>query len=203
MNFGQNLFISYAHIDNQPLTPGEKGWITRFHVLAEQAENIARQFLAKNPGDFKFKHLLYASAFRVGDAVSDDNAKRAETEYRAASDIADELAKSAPDSIDGRSDLAFIAKMIGDLNKDRRNWPAAMEQYQISLHISQTLADQYPDSPDWRRDVAATTSRIGQGLVKKGDYAGALSEYQAALEIQMQLLRKNSDNDAVRSNLVF
>jgi hypothetical protein len=32
MNFEQNhLFISYAHIDDQPLTPGEKGWITRFH----------------------------------------------------------------------------------------------------------------------------------------------------------------------------
>ena len=32
MNFAQNLFISYAHIDDQPLTPGEKGWITRFHA---------------------------------------------------------------------------------------------------------------------------------------------------------------------------
>src|SRR5258707_1232610 len=32
MNFEQNLFISYAHIDDQPLTPGEKGWITRFHI---------------------------------------------------------------------------------------------------------------------------------------------------------------------------
>src|SRR5215471_455717 len=32
MNFEQNLFISYAHIDDQPLMPGEKGWITRFHA---------------------------------------------------------------------------------------------------------------------------------------------------------------------------
>jgi hypothetical protein len=32
MNFEQNLFISYAHLDDQPLTPGEKGWITRFHA---------------------------------------------------------------------------------------------------------------------------------------------------------------------------
>ena len=32
MNFEQNLFISYAHIDDQPLSPGEKGWITRFHA---------------------------------------------------------------------------------------------------------------------------------------------------------------------------
>ena len=32
MNVEQNVFISYAHIDDQPLTPGEKGWITRFHA---------------------------------------------------------------------------------------------------------------------------------------------------------------------------
>jgi len=32
MTYEHNLFISYAHIDDQPLTPGEKGWITRFHA---------------------------------------------------------------------------------------------------------------------------------------------------------------------------
>jgi hypothetical protein len=32
MKFEQNLFISYASLDNQSLTPGEKGWITRFHA---------------------------------------------------------------------------------------------------------------------------------------------------------------------------
>jgi hypothetical protein len=31
MNFEQSLFISYAHIDDQPLDPGQKGWVTRFH----------------------------------------------------------------------------------------------------------------------------------------------------------------------------
>lgn len=32
MRFERDLFISYAHIDNQPLTPEQKGWITRFHA---------------------------------------------------------------------------------------------------------------------------------------------------------------------------
>lgn len=31
----QNLFISYAHIDDQPLTPGEQGWISRFHATLD------------------------------------------------------------------------------------------------------------------------------------------------------------------------
>ena len=31
----EDLFISYAHIDNQPLTPELDGWITRFHASLE------------------------------------------------------------------------------------------------------------------------------------------------------------------------
>ncbi|HVT59917.1 MAG TPA: hypothetical protein VHR45_16145 [Thermoanaerobaculia bacterium] len=31
MSFDSDVFISYAHIDNQPLTPGEEGWITHLH----------------------------------------------------------------------------------------------------------------------------------------------------------------------------
>jgi hypothetical protein len=31
MKFAKQIFISYAHIDNQPLSPEQKGWITRFH----------------------------------------------------------------------------------------------------------------------------------------------------------------------------
>jgi len=30
-----DVFISYAHIDDQPLTEGEKGWITQFHRVLE------------------------------------------------------------------------------------------------------------------------------------------------------------------------
>jgi TIR domain len=36
MNFENDLFISYAHIDNQPLTDGDKGWITRFHATLKK-----------------------------------------------------------------------------------------------------------------------------------------------------------------------
>jgi hypothetical protein len=31
-HFRKDLFISYAHIDNQPLSPAEKGWVSRFHA---------------------------------------------------------------------------------------------------------------------------------------------------------------------------
>ena len=33
--FEKHLFISYAHIDNKPLTEGQKGWVSRFHESLE------------------------------------------------------------------------------------------------------------------------------------------------------------------------
>ena len=35
MRFAKHLFISYAHIDNQPLSPEQQGWFTRFHGTLE------------------------------------------------------------------------------------------------------------------------------------------------------------------------
>lgn len=32
MGYQNHLFISYAHLDNQPLTEQESGWVTRFHA---------------------------------------------------------------------------------------------------------------------------------------------------------------------------
>lgn len=39
-HFEKDLFISYSHIDNEPLTPGQKGWVTRFHKSLETLLNM-------------------------------------------------------------------------------------------------------------------------------------------------------------------
>lgn len=35
MRFEKDIFISYAHIDNESLVDGDKGWITEFHRSLE------------------------------------------------------------------------------------------------------------------------------------------------------------------------
>ena len=35
MSFDQDAFISYAHLDNEPLTPGQKGWVSQFHATLQ------------------------------------------------------------------------------------------------------------------------------------------------------------------------
>jgi hypothetical protein len=44
--FKDDVFISYAHRDNKPLTEGQKGWVTRFH---ETLENVLGVRLGANP----------------------------------------------------------------------------------------------------------------------------------------------------------
>ena len=36
LGFGNHIFISYAHIDNQPLTADQHGWVTQFHQSLER-----------------------------------------------------------------------------------------------------------------------------------------------------------------------
>ena len=40
MEFQRHLFISYAHIDNVPLTERQQGWITRFHSTLSAMLNM-------------------------------------------------------------------------------------------------------------------------------------------------------------------
>jgi hypothetical protein len=47
--FEHDIFISYAHIDNEPLTEGQKGWIDRFHDVLQAR---VRQLLGAEPTFF-------------------------------------------------------------------------------------------------------------------------------------------------------
>ncbi len=172
--------------------------------LARRAKRIAQGLLEDNPENFKFKHLVYASTFRIGDAVIQmDGAAmvaEAEAEYREALGLAEEMAKNSPDDADRQRDIAFIVNKVGDIHENRSEWTAALEQYQKSLEIAERFSRQLPDDLAWRRDAATAKSRIGQALLGKKDYAGALAEYNAALSMQTELLSKHPSNNSLLSN---
>ena len=54
-SFEKHLFISYAHIDNQPLTPEQKGWISRFHATLEALLSMRLGQAAKIWRDYKLQ----------------------------------------------------------------------------------------------------------------------------------------------------
>ena len=60
MLFENDLFISYAHIDNKPLTEGQKGWISQFH---QDLENRLGQLYGQLPRIWRDEKLQGNDAF--------------------------------------------------------------------------------------------------------------------------------------------
>jgi hypothetical protein len=62
-SFTQDLFISYAHIDNQIIKVAEKGWVSRFHTTLEA-------LLSRRLG--KYAHIRGDDKFQSNDMFSDE-----------------------------------------------------------------------------------------------------------------------------------
>lgn len=54
MSFERDVFISYAHIDNEPFTPEQKGWVTIFHNVLQ---TMLSQELTKTADIWKDERL--------------------------------------------------------------------------------------------------------------------------------------------------
>ena len=55
-----DIFISYAHVDNESLTEGQKGWISQFHRTLEIR---LRQLLGENPNIWRDQKLSGTDIF--------------------------------------------------------------------------------------------------------------------------------------------
>jgi tetratricopeptide (TPR) repeat protein len=173
--------------------------------VARQAEQLSQHYVDRYPDDPKFKHLLYASKFRVGDQLANhvhdkDDIRKAEEEYLAAVGIAKQLASSAPGNSSYQHEVAFLLNKVGDAHQSRHDWQGAIEQYEAGLEIARSITAQYPG------DIATQTNRIAQATSERGqpgDHEQALSMYREALRIEMQQLEKNTDNASLISNIAL
>src|SRR5712692_5855769 len=96
-------------------------------ALAEKAASLAEQLRKDDPENAKWQHLIYLSAWRIGDGVEASDPGRAMQEYSRALQIADQLAKGSSDP-QRRRDIAFIRPKIGDLYKARGEWTEPLAQ---------------------------------------------------------------------------
>src|SRR5262249_20278275 len=117
--------------------------------LAETAELISNSFVKNNPDDPKFKHLLYASKFRVGDQFGKTlnnkvSKERAFNAYRGALDVARKLAASEPGNKDYQHEVAVALDKVGDIYQYRQDWKVALDHYNEGLEIARAIGDVYP-----------------------------------------------------------
>lgn len=60
MSYDKHIFISYAHLDNQPLTPEQEGWVSRFH---ESLQTILTMRLGQKARIWRDKKLSGNDSF--------------------------------------------------------------------------------------------------------------------------------------------
>src|SRR5271165_1487856 len=60
MPYDKHIFISYAHLDNQPLTPEQEGWVSRFH---ESLQTILTMRLGQKAKIWRDKKLSGNDSF--------------------------------------------------------------------------------------------------------------------------------------------
>ena len=161
--------------------------------LTLRAEKLSTAFVKKYPDNPTFKHLLYASKFRVGDQLAKalkENAAKAESEYVDAFDIAKQLASHEPGNANYQHDVIFALNKLGDIYQYRKDWSGALERYDEGLRISKSIVDDYPG------DAATEINRIAQifsARNKPGDRQAALDEYHQALDVLTKQLNKSRD----------
>lgn len=161
--------------------------------LAIEAQELSKAFLQKYPDGPTFKHLLYASKFRIGDQWAKalkENAAKAESEYVDAVHIATQLTAEEPGNPKYQHDLIFVLNKLGDIYQYRQDWSGALERYNEGLRISKTIVDAYPG------DVATEMNRIAQIFSVRnqpGDRQAALDEYHQALDALTKQLDKSWD----------
>jgi tetratricopeptide (TPR) repeat protein len=169
--------------------------------FATEAETLAEDLVGKHPAETKFKHLLYASKFRIGDQLAKTRAgaRQAEEKYLAAVNLAEQMIRDDPGNMERHQHgLTVVINKVGDMHKSRQDWQGALDRYRAGLRIAQAIADKYP------ADIATQKNRIAQVFSERGqagDFDAAQREYREAIDIQTELLKKAPGNAGLISNI--
>ncbi len=182
------------------------GNYTEAYRTASTARDFAQSLRAADADNPEVLQLLYASTWRMGDAISSRGADRALQEqalkeYMEAEQLVSQLARSAPGDLARQRDRMFIHQKIGDVRQALGDLDAAIAEYRTALALIQNVAAKEPENRRWRREVATTLRRIGQALSSKGDLDGALGQLRAALEIMTDLAQADPNDGVVQSNV--
>jgi hypothetical protein len=74
MRYAHDLFISYAHLDNQPLVAGEEGWVSNLHKLLKirLSQLIGQKLKIWRDKKLGGNEVLESSLKRAGDEFGRD-----------------------------------------------------------------------------------------------------------------------------------
>lgn len=161
---------------------------------AKAGKELAQQLVYSQPSSEEWNRLLYASSFRLGDALdSQGRLQLAHAEYQTAQDVVDRFYPHPSDAVDWPIRKVFIRGKIGDSYKRQENLAMSRQHYDLALSIADKLVNVDPPhksdplKKEARHLWSASLSRIGDILVLQADFEGAFEQYKNAMQISKQL----------------
>jgi tetratricopeptide (TPR) repeat protein len=166
---------------------------------ATVSKGLAQQLVAKQPANAEWNRLLFASCYRMGDALANqDQPERALAEYQIAREIVDRFAQQPSDQINWPLQQVFIYGKIGDLYRMQKKPDLMRQHYDLALSIAERFVrtdpphKTDPEKKDSRHYLSAALNRTGDALADRGDLPGALRRYQEAMWISKELADADS-----------
>lgn len=194
---------------------------------AADAEQTARAYLAKQPGDRSWLRLLYGSLFRIGDLDLEESAirdgmgaiigrneepiARALGKYGESQRIAEQLLDhdvahptdtvmvSEDQLAKQRFELAFAINKMGEALQVKKDYPGAVAKFNEALTYATMIEG--ATRPEWKLQSATTQIKIGRVQRDAGDIDAALQSYSGAIAREERLYKIDPSDKILRSNL--
>jgi tetratricopeptide (TPR) repeat protein len=172
---------------------------------AREAKDIAETRSDHGSGNAEWRHLLYASIFRLAEAeiaLKQDKTTVAKVlaEFILAQRIAEQLAQASPEDGERRLDLALVHSRIGDVHEVGNNMAAALAEDQIAAAITGQLVDRNPAKAEWRRELGSAQYRVGRLFAALNRTDEAMAQFRLSLANRERLMTNDPDNDIYPSN---
>jgi serine/threonine-protein kinase len=188
------------------------------HTGAEGAEtalnaalDVAQELTAEFPRDPSYRDLLASTYLSLGSLRTDlgrrSGPQGAESAYRAAGAVAEELTVEFPAFAGYRQLLGLCRLHLGNLLSDlgrRTGADGAEAVFHAALIVQEKLTVDFPSVPAYRQDLAITQNKMGQLLAGLGRNTGvdsAESFFRSALALMTKLTVEHPGNVDYRVEL--
>ncbi len=156
----------------------------------------------RSKGGVDWQRDLAISYERLGDVeMARANPANALSHYEALGNLADALARAAPDR-PALMRLRFLAKIkIGNAKSVLRDLAGAAQSFEAARTFAMQLAEQDPANAQWQRDMLLAQSKLGDGYEMAGRRAEAIRAYHAGYQTAKRLSEKDTANVELKRDL--
>jgi tetratricopeptide (TPR) repeat protein len=169
---------------------------------ALDAQERSISLLEATPPDAGVRADAALSHTRRGDILRDTGrCAEAETAYRRAVLLFDELAQTSPEHPEYRGGLAGARNNLGNVLFALGRVSEAEAEYRRAIGLFAGLAAEHPDHPEYSHDLASGHNNLGNLLRDTGQAAEAQREFDTALALWQDLVGRYVSRPVYREGL--